>query len=64
MALNDSEEKRIQSIEQVLSKHSTAIRNLASKRQLNHILALLTQQLETIQTELASIQSQIEALKK
>lgn len=64
MALNDSEEKRIQAIEQSLSNHAIAIANLASKRQLNHILALVTQQITEIQSSIASIQSQLEALKK
>jgi len=64
MALNSSEEKRIQRIEQSLSDHTTAIKNLASKKQLNHILALLQKQIEEIQTDITSIKTQIEALKK
>lgn len=64
MSLSAAEEKRIQTIETALAQHTTAIKNLASKRQLNHILTLVTTQLEEIQTQLNSLQSQIDALKK
>jgi uncharacterized protein YigA (DUF484 family) len=64
MALSESEEKRLQRMEAGLSQHSTAINNLASKRQLTHILSLVERQLKEIRDDIASLKSQIEALKK
>lgn len=64
MALTVDEEKRIQTIETGLAEHTTAIQNLASKRQLSHVLSLIERQLTEIRTEIASLKSQINALKK
>lgn len=59
-----AEEKRIQTIESALAVHATAIKNLASKKQLTHILSLLENQITEIQATLTSLQSQLNALKK
>lgn len=64
MALSDNDEQRVQRIETALGQHATAIKNLASKRQLTHILSLVERQLTEVRSDIASIKSQIEALKK
>jgi uncharacterized protein YigA (DUF484 family) len=64
MALSDEDEKRVQRLEAALAQHTTAIKNLASKRQLNHVLALVERQLVEVRNDIISIKSQIEALKK
>jgi hypothetical protein len=64
MALNSDEEKRFQVLESAVAEHTTAIKNLASKRQLSHILSLIERQLTEIRTDIASIKTQIAALKK
>ena len=64
MSLTNAEEKRIQTVETALALHATAIKNLASKRQLNHVLALVERQVKAINDEISSIKTQIEALKK
>jgi uncharacterized protein YigA (DUF484 family) len=64
MALNDEEEKRIQRIELALGQHTTAIKNLASKRQLTHLLSLVERQLKEVRDDITSLKAQIETLKK
>lgn len=64
MALNNEEELRIQRIETALSKHAIAISNLAPKQQLSHILALLERSITALTEEVASLKSQLTALKK
>lgn len=64
MALSESDEKRVQRLETAVGQHSTAMKNLASKRQLTHVLSLVERQLKEIRDDVASIKTQIEALKK
>lgn len=61
---SNDEELRIQRIEAALAQHAIAIENLASKRQLNHILALVQRSIEDMATDIASIQTQLNAIKK
>jgi hypothetical protein len=64
MALSSDEEKRVQAIESALATHTTAIKNLASKAQLTHILSLVQRDLDEIRDAITSLESQIKALKK
>lgn len=64
MALSVDEEKRLQRLELAVGKLNVAVKNLASKRQLNHILSLIQEQLADVRSEVASLKTQIEALKK
>jgi hypothetical protein len=58
------EELRLQRIEAALAEHAIAIDNLAPKQQLSHILALVQRQIEEMRTDIASIKSQLKAIKK
>lgn len=64
MALTADEEKRIQALENALAEHTTAIKNLAAKRQLSHSYALLDKKITELEEKLTSLQSQLNALKK
>ena len=64
MALTDAEEKRLQRIEQLLAKQALAIQNLAAKRQLSHLSTLIQRDLEELRTQMASLQTQIDAIKQ
>lgn len=64
MAFTDEEEKRVQRLENTVGQLTTAIKNLASKRQLNHILSLVERQIKEVRDDIASIKAQIEALNK
>lgn len=62
MAWTSEEEKRIQAVENGLAKQATAFKNVASKKQLNQILALLTKEIEVLKSENASLKAQINSL--
>jgi hypothetical protein len=64
MALTSSEEKRVQAIEAALAQHATAIKNLAAKKQLAHLISLLQNDITLLRTAVESLQSQINATKK
>lgn len=63
MALTDSEEKRLQRIESEIGQLKLAVRNLAAKRQLNHITTLLQSDIKELRDALDSIQSQLDSIK-
>lgn len=64
MALTSNEEKRIQSIERSLAEHATAIKNLAAKKQLAHLLSLVQKDIELLRIAVESLQTQINSTKK
>ena len=64
MSLSSSEEARLQRLENTVAELVTALKNLASKRQLNHINTLTERQFTELNVQLDSLQSQLEALKK
>jgi hypothetical protein len=64
MSLNPSEEIRLQRLETAVAELATALKNLASKRQLNHINTLTERQITELKIQIASLQSQLDALKK
>lgn len=64
MALTTSEEARLQRLETAVAELATALKNLASKRQLNHINTLTERQFSELQLKIQSLQTQIDALKK
>lgn len=64
MSLNQSEEIRLQRLETAVAELTTALKNLASKRQLTHINTLTERQITELKTQIASLQSQLDALKK
>ncbi len=57
-------QERIQRIEVAIGQINTALTNLAPKRQLNHILTLLTRQITELQAELTDVKAQLEVLKR
>lgn len=62
MAWSDEEERRIQAIENGLAKQAAALNGVASKKQLNQILALLTKEIDALKQEIQSLKAQINAL--
>lgn len=56
--------ERIQRLEVAVGQINVAISNLAAKRQLNHILTLLTRQITDLQSELTDVKAQLEVLKR
>jgi hypothetical protein len=64
MAFTVDEEQRIQRIEKALAEHTTAINNLASKRQLTHVNSLTEKNIRELRELIASLQSQLDTLKK
>jgi len=64
MALTESEEQRIQRIENGLADINKAIKNLAAKRQLSHISGLFQKKLDALEKEVASLQAQLNAIKQ
>lgn len=62
MAWNNEEERRIQAIENGLAKQTAALNGVASKKQLNQILALLTKEINALKQEIQSLKAQINAL--
>lgn len=57
-------QERIRKIEVAIGQINLALGNLAPKRQLSHILTLLTKQITDLNTEISNIKSQLEVLKK
>lgn len=64
MAWTDEETRRIQRLENAIAEHTQAIRNLASKRQMNHTLSLVNSKIAQLETALENLQSQLDALKR
>ncbi len=55
---------RLQKLELAQGQTNIALGNLASKRQLNHILTLFTNQITELQDRISNLESQIEVLKR
>lgn len=64
MAWTDEETRRIQTLENAVADLRRAINNLAAKRQLNHVLALTTQEISDLETRIDDLESQLAALQK
>jgi polyhydroxyalkanoate synthesis regulator phasin len=62
MAWTDAENRRVQEIEKAISEHGVALGNLASKRQLNHMLTLLTKENAELKARIDALESQLEML--
>jgi hypothetical protein len=62
MAWTDAELRRVQEIEKAISEHGTALGNLASKRQLNHMLTLLKKENAELRSLVEDLQSQLDML--
>ena len=62
MAWTSDEEKRIQTIENAIAQHGVAIGNLASKRQLNHLLTLVKKENAELKERIEALESQLKML--
>jgi polyhydroxyalkanoate synthesis regulator phasin len=62
MAWTDAENRRVQEIEKGLSKHGTALGNVASKRQLHHMLTLLQKENAELNARIDALESQLTML--
>jgi hypothetical protein len=63
VALTNEEQARLRKIEAALAEHTIAINNLAAKKQLSHVLALVQADLRKLNEQLTSIKAQLEVLK-
>ena len=64
MAWTDEETRRVQNIENAIAKLNQALQNVASKRQLNHVLTLVQREIDSLQSEIDDLKSQLAALQK
>lgn len=55
-------ENRLRNLETALAQHALAIQNLAAKRQLNHLVALMDKRLAALEATIAGLETQIAAI--
>lgn len=62
MALTAAEEARIDAIEKVLNELQIAINNLVSKRQVNMLLLVKQDEIDTLKTRVDQLETQLTTL--
>ena len=63
MAFTPQEESRIKNLEGSLTKVLAALQNVAPKKMLNQLLAVLTRKDEQLEERIAALESAVELLK-
>ncbi len=63
MSWTSDEETRVQQSEKALAKILIAIKNLASKRMVNQLLAVLQEENRQLRADIVELQAQVELLK-
>ncbi len=64
MSFTDSEEARIQAIEQTLNKVQTAIKNLASQQQVRSLNVIRQKEIDNLTTRIEALETLVSNLQK